>query len=132
MANNLWAIFSPIISSLIPTPLLLTQTDQAHKLPVLSAGRKVFHVPDSCNKNMPVCLVTVCARGGGSEVGARAGCLCVGTGAQDIVQNWGGLRAWDCMGGSKVVQACVQRLHVCAASVCTSYERQCVLCMHVL
>lgn len=65
MANNLWAIFSPIISSLIhpPTPLL-TQTDQAHKLPVLSAGRKVFHVPDSCNKNMPVCLVIVCARGG--------------------------------------------------------------------
>lgn len=46
-----------------PTPLL-TQTDQAHKLPVLSAGRKVFHVPDSCNKNMPVCLVIVCARGG--------------------------------------------------------------------
>lgn len=45
-------------------------SDQAHKLPVLSAGRKVFHVPDRCNKNMPVCLVIVCA--GGRE---GVGCL---------------------------------------------------------
>lgn len=93
-------------------PPALTQTDQAHKLPVLSAGRKVFHVPDSCNKNMPVCLVTVCARGGGSKVGAGAGCSCVGMGAQEIVLNWGILCAWDRMGAARWCR------HVCYNCTC--------------